>query len=63
MDEQLYQVWDWKRNEVQSFHSVKVVAEHEAKRLNSLQAMDWNGLPRYQAMEANDKEPHDLSRH
>jgi hypothetical protein len=52
--EQLFQVWDYKRNEPQSFHSDKQVAEEEASRLNKNQAMDWNGLKRYIVMEAND---------
>lgn len=54
MTEQLYQVWDWKKNEPQSFHSGKMSADETARRLNAEMAMDWNGLPRYQAMEAND---------
>ena len=54
MDTQLYQVWDWKKNQVYSYHSVKEEAFTMAKNLNLLQAMDWNGLPRYQATEAND---------
>ena len=52
--EQLFQVWDYVRNEPQSFHSTKQVAEEEASRLNANQAMDWNGLQRYIVMEAND---------
>lgn len=54
MDEQLFQVWDWKLNQAYSFHTEKVAADVAAKRLNALTAMDWNGLPRFQAMEAND---------
>lgn len=54
MTEQLYQVWDWHKNEVQSFHSGKMSADETARLLNAQTAMDWNGLPRYQAMEAND---------
>ena len=52
--EQLFQVWDYKRNEPQSFHGTKQEAEEEASRLNANQAMDWNGLQRYIVMEAND---------
>ena len=54
MSEQFHQVWDWKKNEAHSFHSGKMSADETARRLNAQQAMDWNGLPRYQAMEAND---------
>jgi hypothetical protein len=54
MSEQLYQVWDWKKFDVHSYHSDPQAAIDEAKRLNSQQAMDWNGLKRYQAGEAND---------
>jgi len=54
MTEQLYQVWDWNRNAVQSYHQDQQTAEREAERLNTMQAMNWNGLQRYQAMEAKD---------
>lgn len=53
--QQLYQVWDWQQFAVQSYHSDRQSAIDAATRLNCQQAMDWNGLPRYQAGEANDK--------
>ncbi len=52
--EQLYQVWDWQQFNVHSYHADRQAAVDEATRLNAVQAMDWNGLPRYQAGEAND---------
>lgn len=51
---QLFQVWDWTRNQPHSFHREKVFAEETAARLNAGTAMDSNGLPRWQVMEAND---------
>jgi len=51
---QLFQVWDWTRNQPHSFHREKVFAEETATRLNAGTAMDSNGLPRWQVMEAND---------
>lgn len=54
MSDHFYQVWDWKKNEVHSFHSEKMSADETTRRLNAEMAMDWNGLPRFQAMEAND---------
>lgn len=41
--QQLYQVWDWQKNEAHSYHADWRAAVNEAKRLNSQQAMDWNG--------------------
>lgn len=54
MTGRLYQVWDWKKCDVQSYHLDRQSAIDEAARLNRQEAMDWNGLPRYQAGEAND---------
>jgi len=51
---QLFQVWDWTRNQPHSFHREKVFAEETAARLNANNAADTNGLPRWQVMEAND---------
>ena len=51
---QLFQVWDWRRNQPHSFHFKKVFAEETAARLNAGAAMDSNGLPRWQVMEPND---------
>lgn len=51
---QLFQVWDLTRNQPHSFHREKVSAEETATRLNAGAAMDSNGLPRWQVMEAND---------
>jgi len=51
---QLFQVWDWTRNQPHSFHREKVFAEETAAKLNAGTAMDSNGLPRWQVMEAND---------
>ena len=51
---QFYQVWDYVRNQPQSFHLEKVFAEEEAARLNSNTAVDWNGLKRFHVIEAND---------
>lgn len=52
--EQLYQIWDWKLNQVQSVHTEKAFAVEIADRLNKNNAIDSNGLPRFQVMEAND---------
>lgn len=52
--EQLYQVWDWQKGDVHSYHADRQAAVDEATRLNAVQAMDGNGLLRYQAGEAND---------
>ena len=51
---QLFQVWDWTRNQPHSFHREKVFAEETAAKLNADNATDANGLPRWQVMEAND---------